>query len=189
MHMNPLRPRATQRCQRGAETVEFTFSALLLLLLLAVFVEVGIAVSDASVFADASRAGARQATVGGTDAEIRAAADGVLTSAIELWSASPQPYSCTATPARCAIVRGGATPGDEPLLVVVPRALHDSSLGWFPTPAGRSKRFYHTRLTELIEGKSQHETFRKQLRCRAVTRTLPFCFGGRYSTCDQNSRG
>jgi Flp pilus assembly protein TadG len=86
-----------RRRQHGGEIVEFALTFPLLVLLLAGFLELGIALSDASVFADASRAAAREAIRGDAQcaAGARTAADNVLATAVNLWSGGTT-YTCAA---------------------------------------------------------------------------------------------
>lgn len=109
------------RKQFGGETVEFAFTLPFLLLLLGGFVEFGIFLADGAVFADASRAAAREAiscgdTVAACDQRAQDAADDVLASGIRMWS-SGTPYVCGG--GGCDIDREGASdPGDTVTVTV-----------------------------------------------------------------------
>lgn len=79
--------------QRGGESIEFAlFTLPVLVLVLVTFVEFGFAFADRGVIVDASRAAAREAINGSTNAEICAAAEQVLQSA-GAWGSNSR-YSC-----------------------------------------------------------------------------------------------
>jgi Flp pilus assembly protein TadG len=77
--------------QAGAETVEFLITLPIVLLVLAIIFDFGVAFSDQTVLTNATRAAAREVIQGGSDAQAQQAADRITQSLMSRLPADPLP--------------------------------------------------------------------------------------------------
>ncbi|MGD8908384.1 MAG: TadE/TadG family type IV pilus assembly protein [Chromatiales bacterium] len=77
--------------QTGAETVEFLITLPVALLVLAILFDFGVAFSDQTILANATRAAAREVIQGGSDAQAQQAADLITQSLMSRLPADPLP--------------------------------------------------------------------------------------------------
>jgi len=90
--------------QAGAEIVEFLVTLPVILIVLAIIFDFGVALSDQSILTNASRAAAREVIQGANDAQAQQAADLITQSLLSRPAADPLP---TVT-----VNRTGMDPGD-----------------------------------------------------------------------------
>lgn len=100
-----------RRDQKGAEIVEFLVTLPVVLIVLAMIFDFGVAFSDQSILTQATRAAARQVIRGATDAEAQQAADQVTLSILSRAPADPLPT--------LSVTRTGVTPGDPATISIV----------------------------------------------------------------------
>jgi Flp pilus assembly protein TadG len=90
--------------QTGAETVEFLVTLPVVLLVLAIIFDFGVAFSDQTILANATRAAAREVIQGGSDAQAQQAADQITPSLMSRLATDPLPT--------VSVNRTGLNPGD-----------------------------------------------------------------------------
>jgi Flp pilus assembly protein TadG len=96
--------------QAGAEIVEFLVTLPVILIVLGIIFDFGVAFSDQSLLSHASRVAAREVIRGATDAEAQQAADRITQSLISRESTDPLP---TVT-----VTRTGNDPGDPTTVTI-----------------------------------------------------------------------
>ena len=96
--------------QKGAEIVEFLVTLPVILIVLGIIFDFGVAFSDQSLLSQATRAAAREVIRGATDAEAQQAADRITQSLISRESTDPLP---TVT-----VSRTGNDPGDQATVTI-----------------------------------------------------------------------
>ncbi len=92
------------RHQTGAEIVEFMVTLPLILIVLAVIVDFGVALSDQAILSNSVRAAAREVIQGASDAQAQQAADNITSSLLSLAATDPLPT--------LTVNRVGVDPGD-----------------------------------------------------------------------------
>ncbi|MEH6824767.1 MAG: TadE family protein [Motiliproteus sp.] len=100
-----------RRAQNGAEIVEFLVTLPVVLIVLAMIFDFGVAFSDQSILTQATRAAARQVIRGATDAEAQQAADQVTLSILSRAPSDPLPT--------ISVNRTGVAPGDPATISIV----------------------------------------------------------------------
>lgn len=93
------------RYQKGAEIVEFLITLPVVLIVLAIIVDFGIAFCDQAILSNATRSAVLEVIRGGTDAEAQQAANQISQSMISRPSSDPFPT--------VIVQRAGANPGDQ----------------------------------------------------------------------------
>jgi Flp pilus assembly protein TadG len=96
--------------QRGAEIVEFLITLPVVLILLAIVFDFGIAFSEQTILNHATRAAAREVIRGGSDDEAQQAADQVTQSLLSRDPADPLPA--------VTVNRFGTDPGDTATITI-----------------------------------------------------------------------
>jgi Flp pilus assembly protein TadG len=96
--------------QTGAEIVEFLVTLPVILIVLGIVFDFGVAFSDQSLLSNASRAAAREVIRGATDAEAQQAADRITQSLISWDSTDPLPT--------LTVTRTGNDPGDPATVTI-----------------------------------------------------------------------
>jgi Flp pilus assembly protein TadG len=90
--------------QSGAEIVEFLVTLPVILIVLAIVFDFGVALSDQSILTNATRAAVREVIQGANDAQAQLAADRITQSLLSRPAANPLPL--------VTINRTGTNPGD-----------------------------------------------------------------------------
>lgn len=102
--MNEKKARAGRRYQTGAEIVEFLITLPVILIVLAIIFDFGVALSDKAILTNATRAAAREVIQGAGDAQAQLAADRITESLLSRSAADPLPA--------LTVNRTGTAPGD-----------------------------------------------------------------------------
>jgi Flp pilus assembly protein TadG len=91
--------------QAGAEIVEFLITLPVILIVLAIIVDFGVAFSDQTILTNATRAAVREVVQGASDAQAQQIADQITTSLISHSATDPMPL--------VSVNRIGTNPGDR----------------------------------------------------------------------------
>jgi Flp pilus assembly protein TadG len=100
----------SSRRQSGAEIVEFLVTLPVILIVVGIVFDFGVAISDQSILTHATRASAREVIRGGTDAEAQLIADQITQSLLSRNAGDPLPI--------LAVNRTGTDPGDPAIVTV-----------------------------------------------------------------------
>jgi hypothetical protein len=92
------------RYQSGAEIVEFLITLPVILIVLAIMVDFGVAFTDQTILANATRAAVREVVQGASDAQAQQAANLITPALLSHSPADPLPV--------VTVIRAGANPGD-----------------------------------------------------------------------------
>jgi Flp pilus assembly protein TadG len=92
-------------CQTGAEIIEFLITLPVILILLAIIVDFGVAFTDQTILANATRAAVREVAQGASDAQAQQMADQTTPSLLSNSPADPLPA--------VSVTRTGLNPGDR----------------------------------------------------------------------------
>ena len=102
--------RSTSRRQSGAEIVEFLVTLPVILIVVGIVIDFGVAISDQSILTHATRASAREVIRGASDAEAQQAADQITQSLLSHPAGDPLPV--------ITVNRAGPNPGDPATIAI-----------------------------------------------------------------------
>ena len=102
--------RCSHRYQSGAEIVEFLITLPVILIVVAIVVDFGVAISDQSILTHATRASVREVIRGRTDAEAQQTADEITQSLLSRSAGDPLPS--------ITVNRTGPDPGDPATVTI-----------------------------------------------------------------------